>query len=70
MVELLRSISDENETLASELQPGGEFFSDLKGRTIFGYYTSLTGRTEELGLSDIVSMETFRGCRHPAGDHA
>lgn len=70
LITLLDSVSDRNESLPAELQPGGEFFSNLKQRTIFGYYTSLTGRTRELGLSDIVTMETLRGCRHSGGSHA
>jgi len=70
VVEILTAISDENDPLAPALSPGGEFFDDLKRRTIFGYYTSLRGRVEELGLSDIVLMETFRGCRHSSGRHA
>jgi hypothetical protein len=66
---LLAEISDAVEA-TDELAPGQRFFSDLKRRTIFGYYTSEVGRTEALGLPDAVTMETFRGCTHRAGEHA
>jgi len=36
----------------------------------FGYYTSLEGRVQELGLPEAVSMQTWRGCPHPDGEHA
>jgi len=69
LVELLRSISDEHEELPKKLADGGRFFVDLKRRTIFGYYTSLEGRVQELGLPEMVSMQTWRGCPHPQGNH-
>ena len=36
----------------SRWRAGQRFFADLKRRTIFGYYTSLEGRVQELGLPD------------------
>jgi hypothetical protein len=66
---LLAEISDAAEA-TDELAPGQRFFADLKRRTIFGYYTSEVGRTEALGLPEAVTMETFRGCTHRAGEHA
>jgi hypothetical protein len=65
---LLAEISDAAEA-SDVLAPGARFFGDLKRRTIFGYYTSEVGRTEALGLPDAVTMETFRGCTHRAGEH-
>ncbi len=62
-VEMLREISDEHESHPAELAAGAAFFSDLKRRTLFAYYTSKTGRTEALGLSDRVRVERFRGCQ-------
>ncbi len=70
-VALLQEVSDEHEELPSELVAGGAFFSDLKRRTLFAFYTSKVGRTEALGLPDRVRVERFRGCRHePGGEHA
>jgi hypothetical protein len=66
---LLRAISDEHEDLPKSLAEGGAFFTDLKRRTIFGYYTSLEGRVQELGLPESVSMQTWRGCQHAGGEH-
>ncbi len=64
-VALLREISDQHTQLPKSLAIGGEFFADVKRRTIFGYYTSLEGRTQELGLPDAVTTGVFEGCRHP-----
>ena len=62
-VALLREISDEHEAHPSELVAGAAFFSDLKRRTLFAFYTSKVGRTEALGLPDRVRVERFRGCQ-------
>jgi hypothetical protein len=70
LVELLRSISDEHQDLPESLAPGGAFFADLKRRTIFGYYTSVEGRVQELGLPEAVSLQTWRGCEHSDGKHS
>jgi hypothetical protein len=69
LVALLRSISDEHEEVPKALARGHRFFANLKRRTIFGYYTSVEGRVQELGLPDTVSMQTWRGCPHPGGQH-
>jgi len=70
-VGLLREISDEHAEHPPELAAGAAFFSDLKRRTLFAFYTSKTGRTEALGLPDRVRVERFRGCQHDDGpDHA
>jgi hypothetical protein len=69
LVEVLRSISDERAEHPRALRRGARFFKDLKRRTIFGYYTSLEGRVQELGLPDTVSMQTWHGCRHQDGKH-
>lgn len=70
LVELLRSVSDEHATHPKSLERGARFFADLKRRTIFGYYTSVEGRVEELGLPEVVSMQKWQGCRHRGTDHA
>jgi hypothetical protein len=67
LVELLRSVSDQHATHPKALRRGALFFTDLKRRTIFGYYTSVEGRVQELGLPDTVAMQSWRGCRHPEG---
>ena len=69
LVALLRSISDEQKNPPKALAAGAEFFTDLKRRTVFGYYTSLEGRVQELGLPESVSMQKWRGCPHPDGEH-
>jgi hypothetical protein len=69
LVELLHSVSDEHEEHPEALRHGAELFSSLKRRTIFGYYTSLEGRVQELGLPEVVSMEGWRGCGHDGSDH-
>ena len=69
LVALLDSISDEQKDPPKSLLPGTTFFTDLKRRTIFGYYTSLEGRVQELGLPEAVSLQTWRGCPHPDGRH-
>lgn len=67
-VALLREISDEHGEHPSELTAGAAFFSDLKQRTLFAFYTSKVGRTEALGLPDRVRVERFRGCQHEPGE--
>jgi hypothetical protein len=69
LVELLTSISDLHAEHPKSLQRGALFFADLKQRTIFGYYTSLQGRVQELGLPEAVTMQHWQGCRHPDGAH-
>lgn len=64
LVALLSSISDDNPDIAVERKSGAAFFTDLKARTIFGYYTSREGWVEELGLPEHVGMEKFTGCTH------
>lgn len=71
-VELLEEISDGSPADSKqepELTAGATFFTDLKARTLFGYYTSKLGRTEALGLPEAVKRETFVGCTHGAGEH-
>lgn len=69
-VALLREISDEDEEHPSELEAGAAFFTDLKARTLFAYFTSKTGRVQALGLPEKVEREIFHGCTHgTAGDH-
>lgn len=67
-LDMLREISDEHETHPQELAAGAAFFSDLKQRTLFAFYTSKVGRTEALGLPDRVRVERFRGCQHEPGE--
>jgi len=69
LVGLLRSVSDEHAEHPRSLRPGARFFTDLKRRTIFGYYTSVEGRVEELGLPEVVSMQKWQGCRHQGSAH-
>lgn len=66
--ELLHEISDEHVEHPPELIAGAAFFSDLKRRTLFAFYTSRVGRTEALGLPERVRVERFRGCRHKPGE--
>lgn len=66
-VDMLREISDEHEAYPSDLAAGAAFFSDLKRRTLFAFYTSKVGRTEALGLPDRVRVERFRGCEDQLG---
>jgi hypothetical protein len=70
LVALLHTISDEQKDPPKSLLPGTTFFGDLKRRTIFGYYTSLEGRVQELGLPEAVSIQTWRGCQHADGRHS
>jgi hypothetical protein len=69
LVGLLHTISDEHAEHPKKLLRGARFFADLKRRTIFGYYTSLEGRVQELGLPETVSMRSWRGCSHDDGKH-
>lgn len=68
--ELLKSISDENDDFPADLKEGAAFFRELKRFTIQGYYMSLEGRVEELGLPASPKMEVFRGCTHSGDDHS
>lgn len=70
IIELLNSVSDEHDSYPDDLKGGATFFSELKRRTIFGYYTSREGWVEELGRPDAVSMEQFKGCTHPPETHS
>ncbi len=65
----LTTVSDANETIVDALKPGASFFTDLKSRTIFGYYTSREGWVEELGRPEHVGMEKWVGCPHPEEAH-
>lgn len=67
-LDMLREISDEHGDHPPELLAGAAFFSDLKRRTLFAFYTSKVGRTEALGLPDRVRVERFRGCQHKPGE--
>ena len=60
-IDMLREISDEHEEHPPELLAGAAFFSDLKRRTLFAFYTSKVGRTEALGLPDRVRVSRTRG---------
>lgn len=49
-----------------EDQPGAQFFQELKGLTIFGYYTSQAGLDRELEYGGDDYHTEFPGaCRHP-----
>lgn len=65
----LETLSDTHDAHPEDLKPGAAFFSDIKRRTIFGYYTSQEGRVQELGKPAEVSMEVFQGCTHDNGAH-
>ncbi len=65
----LDEISDDKQH-KKELLPGAAFFSDLKSKTLFGYYTSKTGRTQALGLPEKVQREKLKGCTHGSDGHA
>jgi len=65
----LEVVSDTNDGLVEALKPGASFFTDLKSRTIFGYYTSREGWVEELGRPEHVGMEKWVGCSHPDETH-
>jgi hypothetical protein len=67
LISLLHSISDEQKDPPKSLLPGTTFFADLKRRTIFGYYTSVEGRVQELGLPETVSLQSWVGCPDPGG---
>ncbi len=67
-LDMLREISDEHGDHTPELLAGAAFFSDLKRRTLFAFYTSKVGRTEALELPDRVRVERFRGCQHEPGE--
>lgn len=65
----LEPLSDEHDSHPDDLQPGASFFSDVKSRTIFAYYTSRDGWVEELGLPEHIGMETWKGCTDPGDAH-
>ena len=67
-IELLTEISDGSDP-ADELLAGAEFFSDLKRRALFGFFTSKQGRVEVLGRPAKVERQVFEGCKHD-GRHA
>lgn len=70
LITLLTPLSDKNATVADELKPGASFFTDLKSRTIFGFYTSREGFVEDLGRPEHIGMERWIGCPHPEGTHS
>jgi len=63
-VALLHDISDEHEEHPPELEAGAAFFANLKGKTLFAYFTSKTGRVQALGQPEKVEREIFHGCTH------
>ncbi len=66
---LLEAISDLHDDHPPELKPGAAFFTDLKRRVLFGYFTSEKGRVEALGLPDKVERQVFQGCTHGSNAH-
>jgi hypothetical protein len=68
IVRVLTPISDVNESFADDLKTGASFFSNVKTKTLFGYYTSREGWVEELGRPEHVGMEAWVGCTHE-GNH-
>jgi hypothetical protein len=66
---LLATISDTNQKVPDDLKPGASFFTDVKSRTLFGFYTSREGWVEDLGRPEHVGMEKWAGCPHPEGTH-
>lgn len=65
---LLTSISDDVDGGADEDRELRAFFRELKRHTVVGYYTSLEGRTQELGLPARVQRVQWQGCSD-AADH-
>ena len=65
---LLASISDEVDPQADGDRDLRSFFRELKRHTVVGYYTSLEGRTEELGLPAQIQRVQWQGCSG-ADDH-
>ncbi len=62
---ILQAISDLNEKVDPELQPGRQFFDLIKGLTIVGYYTSEPGLLQELNYTGNSFNETFpAACKH------
>lgn len=70
LIALLTAISDDNPNIKENLKPGASFFTDVKTRTIFGYYTSREGWVEELGRPEHIGMEKFVGGCGPADEGA
>ena len=69
LVRALTPISDINDEIPEDLRIGASFFTNLKTKTIFGYYTSREGWVEELGRPEHVGMEHLTGCQHPEQSH-
>ncbi|MEE2778731.1 MAG: gluconate 2-dehydrogenase subunit 3 family protein [Acidobacteriota bacterium] len=65
---LLNEIADELEP-GDPLAAGAAFFADLKGRTLFGFFTSKEGRVEVLGRPGKVERQKWKGCSHSPGHH-
>lgn len=70
LVRVLTAISDVNENVVEDLRSGASFFTNVKTKTIFGYYTSREGWVEELRRPEHVGMEKWVGCAHSEADHA
>ena len=66
---LLGRISDEHESHPAEIEVGAAFFTDLKRRVLFAYFTSEKGRVEALGRPAKVEREVFAGCPHDGNSH-
>ncbi len=60
--ELLTQISDDLPKVPAEFEDAAALFKDLKGRTVFAYYTSLEGRTKELELPPAIRRTEWAGC--------
>lgn len=69
LVKVLTPISDANESVPDDLKPGASFFTNVKTKTVFGYYTSREGWVEELGRPEHVGMEKWTGCGHGGAGH-
>lgn len=65
---LLSTISDDPEERVDEDRDLHSLFRQLKQHTVVGYYTSLAGRTEELGLPARIQRVQWQGCAD-AADH-
>lgn len=65
LADLLRPLSDEHDSHPEDMQPGAEFFKDIKRRTIFAFYTSKVAWTQSLGRPEHRSLsDRFLGCAH------
>ena len=59
------SLVSDSKNISSQDEPGRRFFLNIRGRTVFAYYTSKAGIHDELNYKGRTPLAEWVGCPHP-----